>query len=199
MKKFILALSMIGFMFNANAQDSEGASVATVGLGYSFFNNIIKNSLETYSDVKVKSVPTIALTYDFALTDNFSIGVAGAFQNVSGEFTNQYIDQNFDIQTEIATTKVSRLNIALRPLFHYGDGDRLDLYSGIRVGYLIRNVETETNDELLNVLGDLDGNRFALGLVPFGMRYFFTDNLGVNMDLQIGTPYVVSGGIAFTF
>jgi|TARA_B110000908_G_C10082675_1_gene370307 opacity protein-like surface antigen len=199
MKKFILALSMIGFMFNANAQDSEGASVATVGLGYSFFNNIIKNSLETYSDVEVKSVPTIALTYDFALTDNFSIGVAGAFQNVSGEFTNQYIDQNFDIQTEIATTKVSRLNIALRPLFHYGDGDRLDLYSGIRVGYLIRNVETETNDELLNVLGDLDGNRFALGLVPFGMRYFFTDNLGVNMDLQIGTPYVVSGGIAFTF
>ncbi|MFB1004309.1 MAG: hypothetical protein QMC70_09275, partial [Bacteroidia bacterium] len=113
--------------------------------------------------------------------------------------TNQYIDQNFDIQTEIATTKVSRLNIALRPLFHYGDGDRLDLYSGIRVGYLMRNVETETNDELLNVLGDLDGNRFALGLVPFGMRYFFTDNLGVNMDLQIGTPYVVSGGIAFTF
>ena len=199
MKKFILALSMIGFMFNANAQDSEGASVATVGLGYSFFNNIIKNSLETYSDVEVKSVPTIALTYDFALTDNFSIGVAGAFQNVSVEFTNQYIDQNFDIQTEIATTKVSRLNIALRPLFHYGDGDRLDLYSGIRVGYLIRNVETETNDELLNVLGDLDGNRFALGLVPFGMRYFFTDNLGVNMDLQIGTPYVVSGGIAFTF
>ena len=199
MKKFILALSMIGFMFNANAQDSEGASVATVGLGYSFFNNIIKNSLETYSDVEVKSVPTIALTYDFALTDNFSIGVAGAFQNVSGEFTNQYIDQNFDIQTEIATTKVSRLNIALRPLFHYGDGDRLDLYSGIRVGYLIRNVETETNDELLNVLGDLDGNRFALGLVPFGMRYFFTDNLGVNMDIQIGTPYVVSGGIAFTF
>ncbi|MDB4162031.1 porin family protein [Bacteroidia bacterium] len=199
MKKFIFALSMIGFMFNANAQDSEGASVATVGLGYSFFNNIIKSSLETYSDVKVKSVPTIALTYDLALTDNFSIGVAGAFQNVSGEFTNEYIDQNLDFQTEIATTKVSRLNIALRPLFHYGDGDRLDLYSGIRVGYLIRNVETETSDELLNVLDELDGNRFALGLVPFGMRYFFTDNLGVNMDLQIGTPYVVSGGIAFTF
>ena len=190
---------MIGFMFNANAQDSEGASVATVGLGYSFFNNIIKSSLETYSDVKVKSVPTIALTYDLALTDNFSIGVAGAFQNVSGEFTNEYIDQNLDFQTEIATTKVSRLNIALRPLFHYGDGDRLDLYSGIRVGYLIRNVETETSDYLLNVLDELDGNRFALGLVPFGMRYFFTDNLGVNMDLQIGTPYVVSGGIAFTF
>lgn len=199
MKKFIFALSMIGFMFNANAQDSGGASVATVGLGYSFFNNIIKSSLETYSDVKVKSVPTIALTYDLALTDNFSIGVAGAFQNVSGEFTNEYIDQNLGFQTEIATTKVSRLNIALRPLFHYGDGDRLDLYSGIRVGYLIRNVETETSDELLNVLDELDGNRFALGLVPFGMRYFFTDNLGVNMDLQIGTPYVVSGGIAFTF
>jgi opacity protein-like surface antigen len=197
--KLILALSMIGFIFNANAQNSEGTSVATAGLGYSFFNNIIKTSLETYSDVKVKSVPTIALTYDYALTDNFSIGVAGAFQNVSGEFTNQYIDQNFDTQTEIATTKVSRLNIALRPLFHYGNGDKLDLYSGLRVGYLIRNVKTETKDEALNVLDDLDGNRFALGLVPFGMRYFFTDNLGVNMDLQIGTPYVVSGGIAFTF
>ena len=155
--------------------------------------------METYSDVKVKSVPTIALTYDFALTDNFSIGVAGAYQNVSGEFTNEYFDENLNLQNEVATTKVSRLNIALRPLFHYGNGDKLDLYSGLRVGYLIRNVKTETKDEALNVLDDLDGNRFALGLVPFGMRYFFTDNLGVNMDIQVGTPYVVSGGIAFTF
>lgn len=197
--KLLLVSLMTAFVFNAQAQKSEGTSVATLGLGYSFFNNIIKNSLESYTDLEVKSVPTIAFSFDHSLTDNFSIGVAGAYQNVSGEFTNTYFDENFDSQTETAKTTISRINLAIRPLFHYGSSDKLDMYSGLRVGYLIRNVTIDSDDPNGDFLGDLDGNRFALGLVPFGFRYFFTDNLGMNMDLQIGTPYVVSGGIAFQF
>lgn len=197
-KLFLVSL-MTAFVFNAQAQKSEGTSVATLGLGYSFFNNIIKTSLESYTDVEVKSVPTIAFSFDHSLTDNFSIGVAGAYQNVSGEFTNTYFDANTVSQTETAKTTISRINLAIRPLFHYGSSDKLDMYSGLRVGYLIRNVTVDSDDPNGDFLDDLDGNRFALGLVPFGMRYFFTDNLGINMDLQIGTPYVVSGGIAFQF
>ena len=116
--KLFLALLMTTFVFNAQAQNSEGTSVATLGLGYSLFNNIIKTSLETYTDVEVKSVPTIAFTYDRALTDNFSIGLAAAYQSVSAEFTNTYFDENFDSQTELAKTSISRLNVAIRPLFH---------------------------------------------------------------------------------
>lgn len=197
--KLFLALLMTTFVFNAQAQNSEGTSVATVGLGYSFFNNIIKTSLESYTEVEVKSVPTIAITFDHSLTDNFSLGFAGAYQSVTGEFTNTYFDENFNSQTETAKTSISRINIAIRPLFHYGNSDKLDMYSGLRVGYLIRNVTVESDDPNGVFLDDLDGNRFALGLVPFGFRYFFSDNLGINMDLQIGTPYVVSGGVAFQF
>lgn len=195
----ILSVLLTAFVFNAQAQKSEGSSVATLGLGYSFFNNIIKTSLDTYTDVEVKSVPTIAFTFDHSLTDKFSIGLAGAYQNVSGEFTNTYTDADLNSQTEKAKTTVSRINLAIRPLFHYGNNDKLDMYSGLRVGYLIRNVSVESNDPNGAFLEELDGNRFALGLVPFGMRYFFTDNIGINMDLQIGTPYVVSGGVAFQF
>ena len=197
--KLFLALLMTAFVFNAQAQKSEGTSVATVGLGYSFFNNIIKTSLESYTDVEVKSVPTIAFSFDHSLTDNFSIGLAGAYQSVTGEFTNTYFDENLVSQTELAKTSISRINIAIRPLFHYGNSDKLDMYSGLRVGYLIRNVTADSDDPNADFSDEFDGNRFALGLVPFGFRYFFSDNLGINMDLQLGTPYVVSGGIAFQF
>jgi hypothetical protein len=197
--KLFLALLMTAFVFNAQAQKSEGTTVATVGLGYSLFNNIIKKALETDEDLDVKSVPTIALTFDHSLTDNFSIGLAAAYQSVSAEFTNTYFDENSVSQTELSKTSVSRINIAIRPLFHYGNSDKLDMYSGLRVGYLIRNVTVESDDPNADLSEEFDGNRFALGLVPFGMRYFFSDNLGINMDLQIGTPYVVSGGIAFRF
>jgi hypothetical protein len=197
--KLFLVLILSAFVFNAQAQKSEGSSVATVGLGYSLFNNIIKAALETDEEIDVKSVPTIALTFDHALTDNFSIGLAAAYQNVSAEFTNTYFDDNSNSQTETAKTTLSRINIAIRPLFHYGKSDKLDMYSGLRVGYLFRNVTVESDDPNGVYLEEFDGNRFALGLVPFGMRYFFSDNLGINMDLQIGTPYVVSGGIAFQF
>jgi outer membrane protein W len=197
--KLFLALLMTAFVFNAQAQKSEGTSVATVGLGYSLFNNIIKAALETDEDIDVKSVPTIALTFDHSLTDNFSIGLAAAYQSISAEFINTYNDENSVSQTELSKFTSTRINIAIRPLFHYGNSDKLDMYSGLRVGYLIRNVTVESDDPNADLSEEFDGNRFALGLVPFGIRYFFTDNLGINMDLQIGTPYVVSGGVAFQF
>lgn len=197
-KLFILTI-LASFTISTSAQKSQGTSVVTLGLGYSLFNNIVKTSLDTYQDVKVTSVPTIAFTYDYGLSDNFSLGLAGAFQSNSGTFTNDYFDENYMLQTENAKVSLSRINLALRPLFHYGKSDKLDMYSGLRVGYLVRNVKAESKDPDAVFLDEFDGNRFALGLVPFGFRYFFTDNIGMNMDLQIGTPYVVSGGIALSF
>jgi hypothetical protein len=200
--KLFLALLMTAFVFNAQAQNSEGTSVATVGLGYSLVNNLFNVALDTYPEVEVSSVPTIALSYDYGLTDNFSIGIAGAYQSVSGEFENTYLDGNQVSRTETAKATLSRMNIAVRPLFHYGNSDKLDMYSGLRVGYLIRTLDVDSHDPDADVVRELDtfvGNRLAIGLVPFGFRYFFTDNIGLNMDLQIGTPYVVSGGVAFQF
>jgi hypothetical protein len=200
-KLFLVSL-MTAFVFNAQAQKSEGTSVATLGLGYSLVNNLFKAGLETYPEITVTSVPTIAVTYDFALTDNFSIGVAGAYQSIGGEINNTYTDGNQVEQTELAKANYSRMNIAIRPLFHYGNSDKLDMYSGLRVGYLFKTLTVDSDDpdaQIEDDLNDFVGNRFSLGLVPFGMRYFFTDNIGINMDIQIGTPYVVSGGIAFQF
>lgn len=198
-KLFLLSLAVVCMSSAVKAQNEEGQSVVTLGAGYSLVNNIVKSGLETYSDVNVKSVPTIALTYDYGLTDNFSLGVAAAYQSVSGEFTNTYFDNNLDLQTETAKSSFSRMNIAIRPLFHYGGSDKLDLYSGLRVGMLFRNSEVESEQENIDLFGDLSGSRVSIGIVAFGMRYFVSDNIGINMDLQVGTPYIMSAGVAARF
>ncbi len=197
--KITLLLSLLTLFTFSYAQNEEGSSVVTAGVGYSLFNNIITTGLEAFDDVEVSGVPTIAVTYDYAITDNFSIGLAAAHQSAGGEFSNTFLNDDLNEVTETAKTTVSRTNVAIRPLLHYGGNDQLDLYSGLRVGMLFRSIETESTDPDIDVLGDFNGSRFSLGLVVFGMRYFFTDNVGINADLQLGTPYVVSGGVAIKF
>jgi hypothetical protein len=201
MKNKIILLSVMSvFSFSAFAQNEAGQSTVGANVGYSLMTNFIKAIMDEYQDVEVTSVPTIAVTYDFALTDNFSMGIAGAYQSVSGDFTNTYLDENLVEVEESATVAIARTNIALRPLFHYGGNDQLDMYSGLRVGMLFRSLDLTSSDEdVTDAFDGWSGSRLSVGIVAFGMRYYFSDNVGINMDLQVGTPYVVSAGIAAKF
>lgn len=183
------------------AQNSQGQSVVSFNIGYSVVGNLLKSSLEVFEDVKTSSIPTLGLTYDYAITDLFSLGVAASYQSVSAEFTDTYLDENSMTQTDFVKASFARMNFAIRPLIHYGGTDELDLYSGLRIGTVMWNSSYESSQDDFD-FEDADlfnGSRVSVGLVLFGMRYFFTDNIGINFDVQIGAPYIMSGGISAKF
>jgi hypothetical protein len=183
---------------SSRAQNTSGESVVTVGVGYSFFFDFVESALNVYDDVKTTSIPAIALTYDHAITDNFSLGLAFGFQTLSADFHDTYTDINNNIVTDEVSASVTRMNIAMRPLLHYGGSENLDLYSGLRIGLNSVTTSYESTQDDFEV-PNLGGSRVSVGLVVFGMRYFFSDKVGVNFDLQLGTPYIMSVGVAAKF
>lgn len=182
----------------ALAQKEQGRSVVNLGVGYSLIGAIFKGTynVANYPDLKNTSIPPINLSYDFALKDNFSLGIASAYEKIAFKWTD---DDGFTTNTYSYEVGFTRLNIAARPLFHFGNNDDLDLYSGLRIGMNKWTVFTKSDDPNYNdedVTIGLGG--FGVQAL-FGMRYFFNENFGVQTELGIGSPYVAEFGLAIQF
>ena len=200
MKK-ILTLLFLASTLVSFGQNTQGTSVVTVDVGYSLAGDFIKNLIDlgdTEGDIKTSLTPVIMVGFDHALTDVFSIGVQGAYQGIGADFVNTYNDGSKEVKENVEAT-INRMNFAIRPNFHYGGNDQLDLYSGMRIGIQTFSTSHNSTDPNFNALQDFDGARLSVGATLFGLRYFITENFGMNMELSLGTPYAVIGGVNFKF
>ncbi len=192
-KIFLLLVSLsVITLQTMNAQNEEYRSVVSASAGYSLTGTLI-NAAETIvgSDaLSVKSVPALQLTYDYGINKLFSVGVAVGYQNFGFDVSNYAFTNDSGSEViENVTANYSRLNVALRPLIHYANNGNLDLYSGLRVGYLNNSFSSDSTDEDFDLDLNSDG-RFAFGLTAFGLRYYFTDNIGAGIEINIGAPYI---------
>jgi len=185
----ITVLAIFIVASGAFAQDykstvSADAGISLVGRVISLVVNI--DTLDGYS-----TIPVMQLTYDYMVTDFLSAGAAGSYQQYKFSDTNGNII-------------IKRMNFALRALFHYGNSDKLDMYSGIRLGMTNWGFDYDvpTGDPTLEALqgsNSLTGFHFSPQLVAFGVRGYFTDNIGANLEFAIGAPYYMMGGVNFRF
>lgn len=194
MKHFIL-LTIACFLtatLTINAQNEEYKSVASVSVGYSLTGAII-NAFETANaaaDISISSIPTLQLTYDYGITNYFSVGIAAGFQNFGFDVSDyDYINDLGVNVNENFKANYSRLNVAIRPLFHYANSDKLDMYSGLRIGFLNNNISSDSTDEDFDI-GTASGTRLSVGVTAYGFRYYFTDNIGAGIEINIGAPYI---------
>lgn len=148
------------------------------------------------------SIPALQVNYDLGLAKWFSIGAALSYQAMGLDYTNwEYIDDNGDWQTIDFSAKIGRANAALRFLFHYANQDRIDLYQGVRVGYLMWNTKTEVSETVFDPETDLNLNfgRPSVQLVLFGMRGYVTENIGLSTELAVGAPHFLTVGANYRF
>lgn len=209
MKKIILfsfAL-ILGFATQTQAQNDDYRMNAGISVNYTFTGDIINSSIDNlggaFSDeiVEKKGTPSLQLTFDYGLTNWFSIGAAISTQKLGlsstgGTFTDS-LGMSIPNPYEASLTRTS---IAIRPLFHYANNDKLDLYSGLRIQYF----NTTYKDDSLNpgtegVLDFPTKSGIGVGIVAFGARYFITDNIGLGTEINIGRPYVVNVSVNARF
>ncbi len=189
---FAMASSM---MF---AQNADYRSVLGVHAGYSLTGAIITSASDAIDglgedDLNVSGTPALQVTFDYGLTDWLSVGVAGAFQTFSFKADDYtfFDDAGMSI-TENASARSTRMSFALRTLFHYGNKGDLDLYSGLRLQRVQWSSSVDSADPNFGLGDDLDGGRFGIGIVPFGLRYYFTEMIGAGFEIMWGAPYVAS-------
>lgn len=170
---------------------TAGGSFSLTGLTMNFVIDAIDNAQGTTT----RSTPGLNGMFDYGITDRFSLGAAYHFQNFRAEF-NGYTDSAGNAVVGDYYVGVTRQNIGLRALFHFGDNDDLDIYAGARAGITLWSYNTNANT---TGLGD---DLFTSRVWPqaiFGMRYYFTPNIGVNTEFAIGPPYYLMLGVNARF
>ncbi len=203
MKKLnLLALVIMASCFllatDSNAQ-RQGQGVVGIQVGQSIIGSLINSAGDELTGdgrVDASNNPVFQLTYDHGFADRFSLGVAVAIQRFKFDYENyEYTDSDGMFQTANFDASASRTSFAVRPLFHYGNGDKLDMYSGLRVQYINWSGSNDSPDENFEI-DAFSGGRFGVGLVLFGFRYYVTDMIGLTGEVQIGAPYVSAFGVS---
>lgn len=198
MKKFISIFTIcILFQFlnvnNAKAQKETGQIAVGAGVGWSLTGGVVK----LFSDGEINVSPVWNGTVDYGLTDNFSMGAAFGYQTFKLFFdNNQYVNNANILVSEDVKWTFSRMNIALRPLFHFGRNEDLDMYTGLRVGIIKWGDSHDSSDPNFE-----DGYAITFQgtfgfQALFGMRVYFSDMIGMHFEAGLGAPFLIEGGIS---
>jgi hypothetical protein len=152
----------------------------------------------TAADSITSPRPTLRLVHtvtgDFLIGKRFSLGVMLSGQNVSMSL----IDSN---ESVLERGNIRQVYTGFRGLWHFGNSERLDFYSGFRVGIRFlsaRNLETAQGRK------SLIKNRFnrsfpSVGFIPIGVRFLFENQLGLHFETSLGAPSLASFGVNYRF
>lgn len=189
----IIAAIMI-FSLNTQAQSEEYRSTISVNAGLSLAGALfnLTDAVTDDDNFRVNTLPALQVNYDHGINKWFSIGGGASYQTM-------VIETKPD-EGPVNRARVNRTNVGIRPLFHYGNSDKLDMYSGVRLSYLntgLKVVDGESGEFEDIDLGLLSG--FRAQLVAFGIRGYFNEHIGLNMEVAIGAPHYLSGGINYRF
>jgi len=204
MKKNIFIFILTLLSLNLFSQDYKHKISANVGTSLWGTTTNLLNSINLEFINKSYASPVFQLGYSAKLSPIFSLGVAVSHQKFNFNIT--FADKNITN----ADILIKRSNVGIRGLFHYLDNNVIDLYSGGRVGLTVWkiNANAEALDNFLNSYDfnlpfntdySMLGTALSFQLVLFGADFYITKNIGINTEINLGTPYYSTVGLNYKF
>lgn len=172
----------------------QGAVVISAGYGYG--GGLIKTIIKEYEDesnYNFSSLGPVHFRGEMGLSDN--IGLVLSINHNSWKATWQHTDETgtiryYDEFKRTVTSFLGRINV------HFATTDQLDPYFGIGAGY--RSVDYSFTSTDLNYDRSVK-SPFNIGFeTTLGLRYYFTENIGVYTELGFSQS-IVQGGLAVKF
>jgi hypothetical protein len=221
MKKLVIVFATVFFALISNAQNEDFRFTGTINQGNSFMG-IVFRSAGLSKNIDTYATPALQATFDVGIKKWLSVGAAFSLQKMGAHIYDYEIDTHIDsiVLTQDVDIDLKRLNISSRALFHYGNKGKIDMYSGLRLGYHRYSIEHNTTLILYDILSDykkfervikwmkikaddavnpLTRNKFGWQIVLFGFRYNFAEYAGINLELAIGKPHFFSAGVCYRF
>lgn len=175
--------------------------------GSYYFESYIEENSFNLKDAN--SVPHIGGRFEFILSEEFGFTVDALFDSWGGAWSNLGLvaDTSGIMYTEEVNNsfKVNRLKVQFGITYHLDEltVENLDVYAGLAVGSNKLWVTDEIEDTNFNLRSENYFQRNS-GFInsPIsvraraGGRYFFKENVALNVELSLGGP-LITGGLSF--
>ncbi len=211
MRKILLFMGVVALSSTAMAQTQvqQGSIIIDPYIGVpNWANSILYNELDPDTqETGVTDYKTNGgmLSYggraEYLVADDFGIGIDVNYE-VSG-FNFNYTDSTYDPASNTYSTskynydyKAKKIRAMLRLTYHFVQNERVDAYTAFAGGYKGVNRSTASNDP-----GFQPTTGEALIPVAFrlavGARIYFTENIGINMELGAFGGALLQFGVSF--
>lgn len=207
-KSLIVALSAVLISFSSGAQAlMQGNFVVDAYYGFPNFGRSFSQSVEdantSGNNFKAGGIGPAGLRLEYMIADRVGIG-ADVIYN-SNIITFSAVDSTFNVTTDTWSTQTNeyeyvmqRVRAQVRLNYHFDIASPdFDSYIGVGAGTnnrfrktLENGVDITENDGLANFTLLPFSMRIALGA-----RYYFSQNVGLNMEIGLGGP-VISAGLS---
>jgi outer membrane protein W len=210
--KILVALTGIlfsfGINFNSSAQAVEQGNII-VDAYYGFpnlYTTVFKAAYAntgTELDLKVNGAGPLGLRGEYMVTEKIGLGLDLGFNNskVSYNEVSQVYNSttgNYDNVTYAYDFKTKKIGVLVCFNYHFLDNDKFDLFSTVGVGYANRSFSfTSTDPDYVST--DVKSLIPVGSKIGLGMRYFFTQNIGANLQLGFGQGGILNAGISAKF
>ncbi|MFT5822809.1 MAG: outer membrane protein W [Crocinitomix sp.] len=193
-------IATMGFNNAAVAQVEQGNVIIDLYYGYPNFGKKLADGINTASsEVTVGGIGPAGLRVEYMLADNFGLGIDFIYNSTNLSFTadslniDGTINRSYDVKTSM-----QRIRVMLRANYHFVQTDVLDAYVGFGAG---------TNNRIWGIdtdFPDYDDTSIGATAIPvsarlaLGTRFYFTDNIGMNVEIGLGGP-LLSAGLSLKF
>ncbi len=202
MKKVITVIAMsfaatFGMNNSAVAQVEQGNFIIDAYYGYPNFGKKLADGVNTASsEITIGGIGPAGIRLEYMLADNFGLGIDFIYNSTNLSFTADSLNNDGTVfRTYDVKTSMQRIRVMLRANYHFVQTDVMDAYVGFGAGTNNRIWGLETdfpnyNDQSFGATALPVSARIALGT-----RFYFTQNIGLNVELGIGGP-LISGGLS---
>jgi len=134
---------------------------------------------------------------EYMFTDHMSAGVDFTYATTSLAFTTNGQDLNGNPATYSYSASLNRPRVLARFSYHLGNEPKFDPYFTVGMGYKGARLQIETDDPIFNEQDfTIPFNLPVAFRLGFGMRYMFTDYVGIHGEIGVGGA-LASGGLSF--
>ena len=188
MKKLLL-IAGFGFIMSsslyAQSPVTQGSIMIDAGIGWPTGNILYNNG--DGDGYKVKGGPfAYGGRFEYMIAEDFGIGIDGNFVKTGFSYDTTYTSYSVvtgqdSIVTDSYGLTNNRARIMIRLNKHIVQNDQMDAYIGAGVGYKMVNRTATTNgmDDAVQ-----EGALIPLAVrLAFGVRFFFTENIGAHVEL----------------
>lgn len=184
----------------------EGKFIVDAYYGYPYvMGNYIKDSYGNYnygtlSDEKVVNYNHVGGKCEYMITDMVGMGVDYTYAKVIYTYNDSYyttVNGQSVLKYDRFTESLTKQRFLLRVNIHFATTKELDPYATAGLGYKQTIFKTNNPNNYNYDMSFFNAFPVAFRLGA-GLRWFFTDNIGISVEAGVGGPSI-QGGITAKF